>query len=294
MILKRLKNKKNIESINFSIYNELPLGVILTNHEGNIVDTNPAFLKLLGYDSKKELINTNAINLYLNTGQRNEFLEQIKNGSIKDYEFLMKKKNGENIWVSVNASTFIFKSSNYFLSFASEVTKRKLTEQKLIHNEKRFRTLFEKSIDPILLIEDGIFTDCNENTAKFLKYDSKDEIIGKTPDELSPEKQPDGQLSKTKAIKKIETALADGSNRFEWVHQTKNGENLWIDVALTVITEKGKTQIYTFWRDITVQKEAKKELQASEAKFKKLIQNLPDAIFCQRNRRKGKRENYRC
>ncbi|MBN1252593.1 MAG: PAS domain S-box protein [Bacteroidales bacterium] len=134
-------------------------------------------------------------------------------------------------------------------------------KDKIEESEKKFKLLFNKSNDAILLLDNQKFVDCNDATVKLLAYETKDEVLNTHPSELSPELQPDGRFSYEKANEMIEIALKTGSNRFEWLHQKKNKENFYVDVRLTAIPLMGKTIIYTVWRDITEKKKAESELK---------------------------------
>ena len=58
-------------------------------------------------------------------------------------------------------------------------------------SEEKFRLLFEKSRDPILIIDDYNFVECNNATIEILGYKSKEELFNVHPSKLSPEYQPD-------------------------------------------------------------------------------------------------------
>jgi len=62
------------------------------------------------------------------------------------------------------------------------------------NNEKKYRVLFEKSNDAILIIKNGKFVDCNQATVDMLEYKDKMEILQTHPSELSPNYLPDLRL----------------------------------------------------------------------------------------------------
>ncbi len=160
-----------------------------------------------------------------------------------------------------------------------DITDRKKAEKALRENEERFRFLFEKSVDPILLLDGDTFIECNEAAARLMGCSGKAQMIGLRPFDLSPERQPDGRLSSEKAQEFVDTALKEGVVRFEWVHHTFNGEDLWIDVSLTTVPIRGKRIMYTVWRDITERKRAEEALQAAHRQLMDIIEFLPDATF---------------
>lgn len=132
-----------------------------------------------------------------------------------------------------------------------------------------FHSLFEKSADAILLLEDGIFTDCNEATVKMMRARDKTEFLSLHPSLLSPEFQPDGRPSGEKADEMIRTALERGSNRFEWMHRRMDGENFPVEVLLTPIAIGDRQVIHTVWREIGERKQAEQTIRENEERFRR-------------------------
>lgn len=135
--------------------------------------------------------------------------------------------------------------------------------QSLAESERKYRTLFDKTKDAYLIIENNKFVDCNAATLEMLGYKTKEELFQTHPSSLSPPIQPDGRPSFEKAEEMMAIALRDGSNRFEWVHRRANGEDFWVEVSLTAIPIKDHQIIHTAWRDITDRKKAEAEIRAS-------------------------------
>jgi len=125
----------------------------------------------------------------------------------------------------------------------------------------KYKSFFENSTDAMLIIENGLFVDCNGATVKMLRYDSKEEFLDKPPSELSPEFQPDGTKSSEKAEKMMTLAFEKGAICFEWVHIRKNGKSFPVEVSLTAIpSNNGTRTLHTVWRDISRRKKAEAEL----------------------------------
>ncbi len=139
---------------------------------------------------------------------------------------------------------------------------RKIKEQDEIlrASEEKYRTLFEKTDDATLVIENGIFTECNDAAVKLFGYDNKDEITGKHPWEISPEMQFDGENSLSKAKKMIDITVEKGANRFEWIHTTKSGHKFIAEVLLTSIPYQNSVIVHAVIRDISKNKENEQNL----------------------------------
>jgi PAS domain S-box-containing protein len=145
--------------------------------------------------------------------------------------------------------------NQYFSAFIIDITERKLAENALKMSEAKFKDLFEKSDDALLIIKNNIFVDCNIATSKMLGYTSKNEFINVHPSKLSPKIQPDGKESFEKSEEMMSIAFKKGSHRFEWMHTKKSGEDFPVEVLLTTIhNEQNNKVIYCVWRDITERK----------------------------------------
>ena len=143
--------------------------------------------------------------------------------------------------------------------------------------QDRYRVLFERSADAILIIVGNKFVDCNEATVKMLRYKNKQDLLDTHPSQLSPERQSDGRMSYEKAEEMIATAFQNGSNRFEWDHLRADGEVFPVEVLLTAVQEEKEPALHVVWREISDRKKVEAALQKS---FEELEQGiaLPDAV----------------
>lgn len=155
-----------------------------------------------------------------------------------------------------------------------DITEQKKTEDALAESEKRFRTLFEKSMDGNLIIANGTFIDCNDAVLDLMRC-KKEDVIGKTPAAISPERQPDGLYSTVKADQLIAQTLRDGRSSFEWLHVRPDGTEFWADISLTAITISNDTIIHCTWRDITARKRIELELVNTKAILDAAIAQSP-------------------
>ncbi len=159
----------------------------------------------------------------------------------------------------------------------------------------RYRTLFERSTDAILIIVGEKFVDCNEATVKMLRYKNKHDLLNTHPSQLSPEQQPDGRMSFEKANDMIATAFEKGSNRFEWDHKRADGEVFPVEVLLTAVMEDDKPALHVVWREISDRKKAEYALQKAHDELEqRLNERTADLIKIneQLSREKQKAQEY--
>ena len=69
-----------------------------------------------------------------------------------------------------------------------------------MESEPKYHTLVESANDAIFIVKENFFIDCNTKTLEIFGLNKAKSIIGKAPYEFSPARQPDGRLSKEKAI----------------------------------------------------------------------------------------------
>jgi PAS domain S-box-containing protein len=153
-----------------------------------------------------------------------------------------------------------------------DVTRRAEIEAALRESETKFRLLFERSNDAIFLLDGNRFIDCNETAVRILRASSKKEVLSKDPLELSPVRQPDGELSSVKGKEMVDLALREGVSHFEWVHKRFDGTLFPVEVVLTLIPLQGKEILYTSWRDITKRKEAEAKAEQAREELEQRVQ----------------------
>lgn len=131
-------------------------------------------------------------------------------------------------------------------------------EQALIlqESDKRFKTLFEQTPDPAWLIKNHTFTDANLAAAHALGYENINKLLLVHPSKLSPEYQPDGELSYLKAERYMAIAEEKGIYHFEWSHCRKDGSEFPVEITLSAITLHNEPVLYCIWRDISERKQA--------------------------------------
>ncbi len=129
----------------------------------------------------------------------------------------------------------------------------------------RFRLMFERSADAILLLDTvtNRFVEYNQATLDMLRC-SKEELRELHPSELSPPRQPDGRESFEKANEMIALAVARGSHRFEWVHRSPRRSDFPVEVLLTPIQAGQAPVLMVVWRDITQRKQAEEALRQAQ------------------------------
>ena len=134
----------------------------------------------------------------------------------------------------------------------------------------------EYSTDAVLILEEGVFIDCNAYALDLFKYKKLKELINLHPSALSPKLQPDGQDSLSKADEMINTCLDIGYHRFEWMYKTKKDKPIWTEVTLTKLTNKPPFKIHVTLRNIHKEKKLTSQLHTEIKQNRRLISTLEE------------------
>ncbi|MDD5699474.1 MAG: response regulator [Victivallaceae bacterium] len=154
-----------------------------------------------------------------------------------------------------------------------------LVRQELQERENEFKILFDYANDGLHLVDGDKFIKCNNSALRIYGCDRKSDMIGRSPLDFSPEKQPDGQLSSVMAKKYIDAAFAGKPQRFYWKHIKKNGDPIDVEVCLNRVMLGDKTYILAMERDDTQRLKAEQALRDSERRLSILMNNLPGIAY---------------
>lgn len=253
--------------------------------DGNYEYVSPSSVELFGYQPEEFYASPVLIKDTIHPDSK-QYFEQKWNELIKgkmpeSYEYKIIHKNGNHKWL--NQQNVLIKNDSgqpiAIEAIVSDVTDTNFNQEALLKSERIFRLLFEQSADAKLIIKDNKFIDCNHAALKMLRCSSVKELINTHPSKFSPEFQSDGKRSSDKADEMMHVAYKNGNNRFEWLHQRKNGEIFPVEVLLTTISVKDEKLLNVVWRDITIRKKAEDALINSEKKYRDYFNKDISGVF---------------
>lgn len=129
---------------------------------------------------------------------------------------------------------------------------RQRSQRELNSRKAWYKTLFESTHDAIFIFKNGICIDCNRHATEILKG-TRDDIIGHTPIDYSPEYQPDGRQS----LERVEELFTKANNGhtilFQWLLTCKDGDELNVDVNMQPVAVNDETFVKVTMRDLKEQ-----------------------------------------
>ncbi len=154
-----------------------------TDMEGRLTMTSPSWARVLGYESTDDCIGKNVAGaFYYEPEKRHEFLEMIqKNGHVENFEAVLKRKNGQPVYVLTNSHVFYHENGSPagIEGTIRDITPLKEAELALRESEKKYRTVFENTGTATVVLEsDGTISLANSEYVRLTGY-PKDEIENK-------------------------------------------------------------------------------------------------------------------
>ena len=150
-----------------SIFENAVMGIFQTSPEGRILSANPAFARILGYDSPEDVINNLtdiSRQMYADPNRRSELLRLTEErDTLGEFELRALRKDGSSIWLTLNVRAVrdINGKLIYLDGSAQDITDRKLLESRLLHSQK---------MEAIGTLAGGIAHDFNNILSAILGY----------------------------------------------------------------------------------------------------------------------------
>jgi PAS domain S-box-containing protein len=201
-------------------------------------------------------------------------LSSHRQGISKQLDFKLLHRDGSELWTMVSTTPLPDKEGHYIgsLAMVADITDRKLTEAALQQSEAKFRSLYELTSLPVLMLDKNVICDVNQATIQLFGCTCKEQFLGNNPGQFSPDLQPNGRDSLSLAKEMMALAIERGNHRFDWVHQRSDGTDFPAEVVLTIIEVGDETIIQAVVQDLTHRKLAEETLVRSEQALRKQAQ----------------------
>jgi diguanylate cyclase (GGDEF)-like protein/PAS domain S-box-containing protein len=172
-----------------SLYDNTTIGIYRTTPDGRILLTNPAGIRMLGYNSFEEISERNLEEDGFGPNyERNQFHDRMKReGIIIGLETVWKRKDGSAIYIRENATAIKDSNGNiiYYDGTFENITERKQAEIErqalleimqgiLMDDQHEFFKLIHRSIARVIAAENFFIVLYNKTTERFEEVYSVD------------------------------------------------------------------------------------------------------------------------
>ena len=264
------------------VFDNALIAIVIADNDTIIKSVNPEFTKVFGY-SADEAMGKRIAELIIPETERKQVSDvksRIEAGEKVEYESIRRTKEGRIIPVLVRVSPIIVDGVKVGgFSFYTDITERRRTQEELdkkvkqrtrelSESEKRYRALFEQSIDAIVIHEKGNIKDVNNRACELLGY-NREQLLEMTIFDFHVD------LEREKAKESINRIENDVYIETQLIRADR--ELIDVEISANVINFETHS-VQAVIRDITERKRAEKKLRESEEKYRTTIESSNDGI----------------
>ncbi|HEY6946562.1 MAG TPA: PAS domain S-box protein [Candidatus Acidoferrum sp.] len=156
------------------LFETLQEGIYITTPDGRILDANPALVRMLGYESKEDLLKRQVAEVLLDPAERKALMQQAETQPmIRGREITLLRKDGTSI-VCLNTVAAVRDNSGKVVRYQGavmDITERREIERQLHQQQEFARRLVDNFPDLILVLDtDSHYTFVSPRCAEVLGY----------------------------------------------------------------------------------------------------------------------------
>ena len=252
----------------FNLFDLAPVGILTLDEEGVIQEANLTAATQLGL-TRNELVKQKLAHFILPEDQDIHYhhhQQLFKRGTAHPCEMRMLCANQSIIWIRVESAISQAEIGNRLVQVVlSDITERKLAEQKITASESELRALFAAMTDVVIKYDaEGRYLDIAPTKPDNLFLPLED-MLGKSVNDIMPKEQADYILAR------IKESLQTGevvSGEYSLPIDTRQ---IWFSVNVSPLPDN---TVIWMAHDITERKHAADILLESERRFRQTLENV--------------------
>lgn len=234
-------------------------GIIIHNLRGQITEASDSSVTMLGYtrETLRKLKVTRLVASESGSSAAAAF-RQVKESGRCRYELTLKRSDGSTFPAEIVGSLFRINGVGHVHGIIRDITSRRKAYTAALERERKFRAVFESSLDGIILHDlEGHIVDINTTFSKMIGY-SREEFLQKDLSSLHPKEA----LPISKSA--FATVVAKGVHRFEIPFLRCDNSTFLAEVSASSFELGSKTLIQGIVRDITESRRREEETRLAK------------------------------
>jgi PAS domain S-box-containing protein len=267
-----------------AIFENAAEGIYQTTVDGRFLTANPKLAQIYGCTSPEELLsnlNNTENHFYADPGRRAQFILLMRDqGSVTNFESLIRRQDGKMRWISENAHT-VRDADGQLVGYEGtvvDITERKDAEEAVARERYLLHSLMDN-------VPDGIYFKDHESrflrvnlamVEKFGLATPTDALAKSDRDFFAPE-HCNAAWSDEQEVMRTGRPIIGKEEREIW----QDGKITWVSTTKLPLQDGTGRIMGTFGisRDITESKRAEQALRDSEARYRSLIENMVQCVY---------------
>lgn len=262
-----------------SLIDTLSLGVFhaTLGPDSRMIDVNPAFVRIFGFENKEELLLRNLSDLFDDQEKIKEYGRKLLKGEyIINETDTFTRKDGTKFIGSVSAVPVKDRAGRvlHCEGILEDVTEHMQMITEIRQSANRFRLLFNRVFDAIILVDKQLcVVDVNDAACTIYGY-SREEFQKLSLEDIHPADVFPEHSERTRGVFKTDRAYVKEIGLL-----TKSGEVIDAEGGAVLIDMEGQEYILGSFRDITEKKKAERALRESEEKYRSMMEAMHDPVY---------------
>jgi PAS domain S-box-containing protein len=256
------------------VFEQASAGMALVDFDGHIQRINQRMCDILGYERHElEQLTVEQITHPDDKQREREQIKRMLDGELSTYEMEKRyiRRDGSIVHCDLSVS-FVRDTegdARYLIGVVTDISDRKLAEEKVRESEERFRRLSRAAFEGILIHAMGRVIDANETLARMFGYEHEEVLNLDAYLLAAPESR---DLVRRHVREGYEQA-------YEAMGIRKDGTRFPTELIGRSIPHRGREARVVAIRDITDRKEAEETIRDREARLRLMIEQMPAIMW---------------
>jgi two-component system cell cycle sensor histidine kinase/response regulator CckA len=153
----RRRTERDADALYRSLFEGVPVGLLRATPSGQILDANPALVRMLGYPSRESLMAVNLRQLYREPGDRETLRRRLEaEGEVRDLEVCWRRYAGQLIWLRQDIRAMRDSQGRllHYEGVLEDITERKQFREELLESNQ-FREEIISGAGEGIIVYDG-------------------------------------------------------------------------------------------------------------------------------------------
>jgi two-component system NtrC family sensor kinase len=144
-VIRDITDRREAEEKYRRLFDQVQEGVFMATPDGKLIDCNEAFVRMLGYEKREELLALNIdTQVYASPEQRKVFREEVERQNyVRNFEVTIRRKDG--VLLTVLESTFVTRDADgkieRYQGFLLDITEKKHAEDEIRRRNRELNAL---------------------------------------------------------------------------------------------------------------------------------------------------------
>ena len=247
------------------LFETLQEGIYIVTPEDQVLEVNPALVRMLGYDSKEELLGKHVSEIFVDKQQLENMVREVnRQPQPESREITLRRKDGQPL-TCLNTSTAIRDTMGCIVRYQGalvDITERRAMEKRLYQQQEFARRLVDSFPDLIFVVDSNRrYTYVSGKVQEVLGYDSS-EAVGMVFGERTHPEEREQLMAMLGDL--LEGRRSFGSIEVQVRHKLGEWRRLRCNLS-PLADENGKTEgVVISGRDVTELKRLEEQLIQAE------------------------------